>query len=557
TPGHPERGETPGVEITTGPLGQGFANAIGMAMAEKMLAAQFNEEGTTIVDHRTWAFCGEGDMMEGVTSEAASLAGRLHLGLDKLTVFFDSNHVTLDGAADVEFSENVAERFRAYGWHVATVDNVNELGQIDRAIEEAKAETTRPSLVVVHSHIGYGSPVQDTAKAHGSPLGEENVAKTRETLNWPYAPFEVPDAVYDRWRTQVAERASTHAAWQETFERYGADHPAQAAEFSRVMAGQLPADWRDATPVFETGTKVATRVSGGKALNAFGIKIPEFVGGAADVLSSTHTAIDGSGNLNAGEWSGRNIFFGIREHAMGSICNGMAAHGGFRPFCSTFFSFKDYMVEPVRLAALMGLPVVFVFTHDSIGLGEDGPTHQPVEHLASLRAMPGLRVFRPADANESAQAWAAAIAFEGPSAIILSRQGLPTLDSAVLNVGAGASIVAAGDEAVLLSTGSEVSLALEARDLLADRGIAARVVSMPSMEIFREQSDADRDKILPPDPPILAIEAASPLGWHEFADDVLGLTRFGASAPGPTVYRELGFTAEAIADRVAKLLGKG
>jgi len=554
TPGHPERGDTPGVEITTGPLGQGFANAVGMAIAERMLAARFNRPGLDIVDHRTWAVCGEGDMMEGISSEAASLAGRLHLGLGKLTVFFDSNHVTLEGAADVEFCENVAERFGAYGWHVATVENVNELDEIDRAIAAAEAETERPSLILVHSHIGYGSPLQDTAKVHGAALGEENVAKTRERLQWNHPPFEIPDEVYTGWRGQVAERAAAHADWRDVFERYRADQPQLAAEFERVLSGRLPDGWRDAQPSFDPGTKAATRVSGGQALNAFAGPISELVGGTADVVTSTHTEVKDSGYINCGDWTGRNIHFGIREQAMGAICNGMAAHGGFRPFCSTFFSFKDYMVEPVRLAAMMGLPVVFVFTHDSIGLGEDGPTHQPIEHLASLRAMPGLRTFRPADANESAQAWAEAIAQPGPSVIVLSRQGLPVLDPALLNVAAGASVVAPGDDAVIVSTGSEVSLCLAARDLLAQQGIAAWVVSMPSMEVFRGQPAAARAEVLPPGLPTLAVEAAAPLGWHEFADDVLGLTRFGASAPGPTVYRELGFTPEAVAARVTKLL---
>jgi transketolase len=556
TPGHPERGVTPGVEVTTGPLGQGFANAVGMALAERMLAARFNRSGHDVVDHRTFAFCGEGDMMEGISSEAASLAGRLHLGLGKLTVFFDSNHITLEGAADVEFCENVAERFDAYGWHVAEVSNVNALAEIDRAIAAAEAEADRPSLVLVHSHIGYGSPVQDTAKAHGEPLGEDNVAKTRKTLNWPHPPFEIPDAVSSRWRDQVAERAATRTAWLERFERYRTDEPELAAEFERVMAGRLPGDWRDALPTFEPGSRVATRVSAGKALDAFGAKVPELVGGSADVITSTHTVISGSGDVNSGDWTGRNIHFGIREHAMGAICNGMAAHGGLRPFCSTFFSFRDYMLEPIRLAALMELPVVFVFTHDSIGLGEDGPTHQPIEHLAGLRAMPQIRVIRPADANESAQAWAAALDHAGPTVLVLTRQGLPILDPAVLDVSTGATVVAPGDDAAIVATGSEVEVALGARELLAGKGIAARAVSMPCMEIFRARSSAERAEVLPPDLPTVAVEAAAPLGWHEFADDVVGLTRFGASAPGPVVYQKLGITAEAVADRVTKLLGR-
>jgi transketolase len=556
TPGHPERGETPGVEITTGPLGQGFVNAVGMALAERMLAARFNRPDLALVDHRTWVVSGDGDMMEGITSEAASLAGRLYLGLGKLTVFYDSNHVTLEGMADVEIIENVPERFAAYGWHVCEVANVNDLEAIDRAIEAAIAETERPSLVVVHSHIGYGSPVQDTAKAHGSPLGETNVAKTREALGWQHPPFSVPDEVYADWRHQVQERAAGHAAWKERLERYRADEPERVAEFERVMAGRLPDGWRDALPAFQPGTRVATRVSGGQALNAFALRIPELVGGTADVSPSTHTVIKDSGDLNAGDWSGRNIHFGIREHAMGAICNGMAAHGGLRPFCSTFFSFKDYMAEPVRLAALMRLPVIFVFTHDSIGLGEDGPTHQPVEHLASLRAMPDILVFRPADANESAQAWAEALAYEGPSAIILSRQDLPILDPRLVDVGRGAAILADGDEATIVATGSEVEVALAARDLLVAKSIAARVVSMPSMELFRERPVEEQEKILPYDVPVVAVEAASPFGWHEFADDVVGLSRFGASAPAPILYEKLGITAEAVAARVLELLGK-
>jgi transketolase len=556
TPGHPERGITPGVEVTTGPLGQGFANGVGMALAERMLAARFNRPGHKVVDHRTWVFCGEGDMMEGVSSEAASLAGRLHLGLDKLTVFFDTNHVTLEGAADVEFCENVAERFAAYGWHVAEVSDANALAEIDQAIAAAEAETTRPSLVLVHSHIGYGSPVQDTAKAHGEPLGEENVARTREALSWPHPPFEIPKAVYTLWREQVAERAAARKSWRERFERYQADQPEQAAEFERAISGGLPAGWRDALPTFEPGSRVATRVSGGKALAAFGAMVPEIVGGSADVITSTHTVIADSGDINSGDWTGRNIHFGIREHAMGSICNGIAAHGGLRPFCSTFFSFRDYMLEPIRLAALMELPVVFVFTHDSIGLGEDGPTHQPIEHLAGLRAMPGLRVIRPADANESAQAWAEALDHTGPSAIILSRQGLPILDPAVLDVGKGATVIAPGDDAAIVASGSEVEVALGARELLAAKGVAARVVSMSCMEIFRARSSAERAEVLPPELPTVAVEAASPFGWREFADDVVGLTRFGASAPGPIIYEKLGITAEAVAGRVTKLLGR-
>jgi transketolase len=554
TPGHPERGMTPGTEITTGPLGQGFSNAVGMAIAEKMLAARFNRAGLDIVDHRTWAFCGEGDMMEGISSEAASLAGRLSLALGKLTVFFDTNHVTLEGMADEEFSENVAQRFDAYGWHVGEAADVNDLAGLDRAISAAMAETTRPSLILVHSHIGYGSPEQDTAKAHGSPLGADNVAKTRETLGWPHPPFDIPDAVYSDWRGQVADRARAHADWSELMARYRADMPAEAAEFERLMAGRLPEGWRDALPVFQPGERIATRVSGGKALNAFAPVVPELAGGTADVLPSTHTAVIGSGDINQGDYSGRNIHFGVREHAMGAICNGMAAHGGIRPFCSTFLSFRDYMVEPIRLAAMMGLPVVFIFTHDSIGLGEDGPTHQPIEHLTSMRATPGLTVIRPADANETAQAWADAIARNGPTVLVLSRQGLPTLDAKLVDVSKGATVVAPGDDAAIVASGSEVEIALAARELMAKEGKAVRVVSMPSMEIFRSRPAAERAAVLPKDLPTVAVEAAAPTSWWEFADDVVGLTRFGASAPAEILYQKLGITAEAVAERLSRLL---
>jgi len=554
TPGHPERGITPGVEITTGPLGQGFANAVGMALAEKMLAARFNRPGLDIVDHRTWAFCGEGDMMEGVSSEAASLAGRLHMALGKLTVFFDTNHVTLEGMADEEFSENVAERFKAYGWHVAEAADVNDVDDLDRAIAAATAETERPSLVLVHSHIGFGSPLQDTFKAHGSPLGADNVAKTRETLGWSHPPFEIPQAVYDNWRGQVGERAKAHADWDELMKRDGADMPGEAAELERLMSGRLPEGWRKAMPVFKPGERIATRVSGGKALNAFAPVVPELAGGTADVLPSTHTAVDGSGDINRGDYAGRNIHFGVREHAMGAICNGMAAHGGILPFCSTFMSFRDYMVEPIRLAAMMGLRVVFIFTHDSIGLGEDGPTHQPIEHLSSMRATPGLTVIRPADANEAAQAWAEAIGRDGPTVLVLSRQGLPTLDAKLVDVSKGATVVAPGDAAAIVASGSEVEIALAARELLAKDGKSVRVVSMPCMEICRARAAAERAAVLPPDLPTVAVEAAAPTSWWEFADDVVGLTRFGASAPAEIVYQKLGITAEAVAEKVSRLL---
>jgi len=454
----------------------------------------------------------------------------------------------------VEFTENVAERFRAYGWHVTNVESVNDLDALDDAVTEA-TDDERPSLVIVRSNIGYGSPLQDSAKAHGSPLGEANVAATREKLGWSHPPFSIPAGVYAHWHGLVAGRATTHREWQARYDTYKAAEPALASELERTMAGRLPVTWADTpTPVFEVGTRVATRKSGGSVLNAFAETVPELVGGSADVAPSTDTQLVGSGDLNSGDWSGRNIHFGVREHAMGAICNGMAAHGGFRPYCATFFSFYDYMREDVRLAAIMALPVVFVFTHDSIALGEDGPTHQPIEHLAGMRAMPGLRTVRPADANESAQAWREAISHDGPTCLVLSRQGLPTLSPDVLDVAAGASVVAPGDAAAIVATGSEVELALAARDVLAAEGVDVRVVSMPCCELFRALPQAARDALLPPGMSKVAVEAAAPTGWHEFVDDVVGLRRFGASAPGPVVYRELGFTPENVADHVRRLL---
>jgi transketolase len=500
---------------------------------------------------------GDGDMMEGISSEAASFAGRIGLGLGKLTVFYDDNHISLEGAADVEFSENVGDRFEAYGWHVARVHCVNDLDALDAAVGEAEGDRERPSLIIVRSNIGYGSPAQDTAKAHGSPLGEANVAAAREHLGWPYPPFTIPEEVYAHWHSLVEDRVGAHTDWDARFARYRDAEPARAAEYERVMAGRLPDRWRDAAlPEFQPGTKVATRKSAGTVLNAIAGAVPELIGGSADVAPSTDTQLTESGDVNAGDWGGRNIHFGVREHAMGAICNGIAAHRGLRPYCATFFSFYDYMREPVRLAAIMQLPVVFVFTHDSIGLGEDGPTHQPIEQLAGLRALPGMRTIRPADANESAQAWREAIAHDGPTALVLSRQGLPVLDPSVLDFAAGASIVAPGDDAVIVATGSEVEVALGARELLAGDGIVARVVSMPSWELFRTQPDGARERILPPGVPTVAVEAAAPTGWHEFADDVVALTRFGASAPAPTIYEHLGLTPENVAAHVRRLAAR-
>lgn len=552
TPGHPERGVTPGIDMSTGPLGQGVANGVGFAMAEKMSAARFNETGPTIIDHRTWVIAGDGDMMEGISSEAASLAGRL--GLDKLTVFYDDNRISLEGAREVEFCEDVPERFEAYGWHVVRVGCVNDLASIDAAIDAAVLETDRPSLVVVGSNIGYGSPKQDTAAAHGSPLGADAIRSTRDTLGWDHEPFVIPESVYVHWRNLVDERVRDHGDLEALIYAYQRAEPDLAVEMARVNAGRLPAGWSDQVSAFPTGERVSGRDAAGRALNELADAVPELVGGSADVAPSTKTQILSSGDVNSGDWTGRNIHFGVREHAMGAICNGIAAHGGLRPYCATFFVFSDYLRPAIRMAALMQLPVVFVMTHDSIGVGEDGPTHQPVEHLASLRAMPGLRVIRPGDANEAAQAWIAALDHDGPTVLVLSRQSMAVLEPDVVDVAAGASVVAPGDDLVIVATGSEVELASNARALLLAGGISARVVSMPSWELFRQLPPGQRDAIIPPTLPSLSVEAGATQGWLEFVDRPLGVDRFGASAPADAIYEEVGLTAEAIAAQALDLI---
>lgn len=558
--GHPERGLLPGIEITTGPLGQGVANAVGMALAERMLAARFNRDGHRIVDHRTWVTCGDGDLMEGVSAEACALAG--HLGLGGLILFYDDNDVTLDGPLSWSSSEEVASRFLGYGWHVTRLDDVDDHAAIDRAFTDAVARTDQPSIVIAHSHIGIGTPLHDNHKAHGNPIGPEYAAVARELLRWPHAPFVIPDEVYASWREQVAQRAAGHRDWSGRFAAYRAAHPDAAAEFDRVMRGQLPSGWANKLTRFTAGTTISTREAGGVVLNALAERIPELVGGAADVESSTKTRLEVAAETAAGippdvargAFAGRDLHFGIREHGMGAMVNGMLAHGGLRPFGATFFCFSDYVRPAVRLSALMGLPAVWVFTHDSIGLGEDGGTHQPVEHLASLRAMPGLRVIRPADANETALAWRAALELPGPTALVLCRQDLPVLDPDDVDI-AGA-VLADGERAAIVATGSEVEIALAARDLLAADGVAVRVVSLPSWELFRARPRDERDAILPPALPTVAVEAAAELGWSEFAQAFVGMRSFGASAPAPDLYAHFGITPAAVVAAVRDLLGR-
>jgi transketolase len=560
TPGHPERGDTPGVEITTGPLGQGFGNAVGFALAERMLAARFNRPGHDIVAHRTWFICSDGDLMEGISHEAASIAG--FLGLEKLIGIYDDNHISLDGPTTLSFGEDVPARFAAYGWRVLRVEDGNDLEAIDAAMTEASQPDGRPTLIDTRTHIGYGSPhKQDTSAAHGSPLGAEEVAATKRVYGWPEdAQFLVPDEVA-AWRDEMIGRGQALSAeWRERFDAYAAAHPEEAAEFERVMAGRLPDGWETAIPEFEPGESIATRASAGKVMNSLAHAVPELIQGAADLSTSTSTNLKELGVVERGDYSGRNIYYGVREHAMGAITNGLAAHGGWRPSSATFFTFSDYMKNPIRLAALMELPSIFVFTHDSVGLGEDGPTHQPIEHLAGLRAIPRLITIRPADANEAAGAWRVALGrTDAPTTLILSRQGLPTLQGP-LPVERGAYVLEDGDDCILIGTGSEVHVAIEARGILAGDGISARVVSMPSFELFREQERSYRDEVLPPSIVArVAVEAASPFGWAEWTGlggAIVAIDRFGASAPGPEALAALGITPRAVADAARAQVGR-
>jgi transketolase len=568
TPGHPEYGVTPGVETTTGPLGQGFANGVGMAIAERFLAEHFNRPGHSIVDHYVYGIVSDGDLMEGVASEAASLAGHLRLG--KLIYLYDDNEISIEGRTDLTFTEQVGRRFGAYGWHVQRIDG-DDLEAVASALREAQAESQRPSLIIARTHIGFGSPhKQDTAAAHGAPLGEEEVKLTKEALGWPVEPpFYVPEEARAHFREALERGREWEAEWQGRFDAYAAAYPQEAELWRQVMSGRLPEGWDADIPAFrpEDGP-MATRVASGKCLNAIAGRLPTLVGGSADLAPSTDTYLRGYGDLGFHEYCGHNMHFGVREHAMGSILNGMALHGGAIVYGGTFLVFSDYMRPPIRLAALSHLPVIFVFTHDSIGLGEDGPTHQPIEHLASLRAIPGLTVIRPADATETAEAWRWAVPHKGPVLLALSRQNLPVLDRESLppadGLRRGAYVLAdSGDgrpDILLLATGSEVHLALEVRSRLAAEGIKARVVSMPSWELFEAQPQSYRDEVLPPDVAArLAIEAASPLGWHRYvglAGDVVGLDRFGASAPAATLAEKLGFTPEAVVRRARDLLAR-
>jgi len=585
TPGHPERGVTPGVETTTGPLGQGFGNGVGMAIAEAYLAARYNRPGFEIVHHFTYGLVSDGDLMEGVAAEAASLAGHLKLG--KLMYLYDDNHITLAAATQLTFTEDRAQRFVAYGWHTQSIDDGNDVDAIDRAIRAAQQETERPSLILVRTHIGYGSPhKQDTFAAHGSPLGEEEVKLTKQNLGWPVEPpFFVPDGVEQHCRQAVHRGRQAEAEWNQKFAAYEQQYPELARELRLLIAGELPPGWGANIPQFPADAKgLATRVASGKIMEAISQQLPGLIGGSADLNPSTYTELHDAGNFEnsamavgdlqgsaVGGWSyaGRNLQFGVREHAMGAILNGLATHGGTIPFGATFLTFSDYMRPPIRLAALMGIQVVYVFTHDSLALGEDGPTHQSVEQIASLRAIPQLMVIRPGDANETAVAWRVAIETrDRPVALILTRQNVPTLNRSQFasadGLRLGAYILADAPQGnpsvILIASGSEVGLIVAARHLLQERNIAARLVSMPSWELFEAQSRDYRDSVLPPSIRMrLAVEAGVTQGWHRYVGDqgdVIGVDRFGASAPGPVVMREYGFNAENVCEHALALLEK-
>lgn len=563
TPGHPEKNDTPGVEVTTGPLGQGVANAVGLAIAEAHLAATFNRDDT-ICDHYTYCMAGDGDMMEGISSEACSLAGHLKLG--KLIVFYDDNHVSLAAPTDVTFNEDIEKRFQAYGWHTLRVDmeHANDVDSIDRAIVEAKKRQDAPTLIAVRTIIGYGSPRQDTFAAHGEPLGPDNVKRTKEFFGWPTEPdFIVPDDVLAFWREHAEVNGKLEQAWKDRYDSWKKRNGDLATQFERMLSGKLPSklNW----PAFnaENGS-VATRDAGGTVMNAIAAALPELVGGSADLDPSTKTYLKDCGDFEPGSYEGRNIHFGVREHGMGGIANGIQAHGGLLPFTATFFNFLDYMKPSVRLAALNTSRVLFIFTHDSVFLGEDGPTHQPIEQLATLRATPNIATIRPADSLETLEAWKVMVQPEsGPYALVLTRQKLPYLGDRDADVKRGGYVLkdsSGTPDLILMATGSEVSLAVDAAKLLEAKGTAVRVVSMPCWEFFDEQDRAYRESVLPPAVKArMSIEAGSTLGWHKYVGDhgiAFGLDRFGESAPAPAIAKDLGFTPDHIAEVASGLLAR-
>jgi transketolase len=566
TPGHPESDITPGVETTTGPLGQGISNAVGMAIAAKHIEAHFEHDDSQLFSHRIFGICSDGDLMEGISHEAASIAG--HLGLGNLIFLYDDNHVTIDGHTEISFSEDITKRFEAYGWHTEVVNDANDLAALSAAIDKGIAEKNRPTMIRTRSIIGYGSPNrQGTSKIHSNPLGPEELKLTKEFYGWPQEPtFYVPDEAMAYFRKSIEKGAQAEKDWNARFEKYAAKYPQDAAEFKRIVAGELPAGWDSDLPKFTPKDTLATRQSASKAENAIAKKVWNLFGGAADLNESTFTDVEDGGDLERGKYGGRNLHFGIREHGMAGILNGIALHGGFISYGSSFMVFTDYCRPSIRLAALMGLHVVFVFTHDSIGVGEDGPTHEPIEHLAALRAIPNLTVIRPGDANEAVEAWRVIMTHNhGPVLLALSRQKVPTLDrtdmapAAQLKRGAYVLTETKGKapEIILIGTGSELSLVVDAKAELEKRRHSVRVVSMPSMEIFAKQDDSYRNSVLPPAIKMrLAVEAAVPMSWYRWVGpegDILGMTGYGRSAPSAEVMKYFGFTVENVVNRALKL----
>ncbi|APT49706.1 MULTISPECIES: transketolase [Bacillus] len=570
TPGHPEFGHTEGVDATTGPLGQGIAMAVGMALAERHLAETYNKDNFQVVDHYTYSICGDGDLMEGISSEAASLAG--HLGLGRLIVLYDSNDISLDGDLDRSFSENVKNRFEAMNWEVLYVKDGNNIEEVTAAIEKAKQSTDRPTLIEVKTTIGFGSPNRaGTSGVHGAPLGSEEAKLTKDAYSWTFEEdFHVPSEVYDHFKEAVKDAGQKkEAAWNELFAQYEKEYPELAAQLKLAIEGELPENWDQEVPVYEAGSSLASRASSGEVLNGIAKQVPFFIGGSADLAGSNKTTIKNTDDFGKNNYAGKNIWFGVREFAMGAALNGMALHGGLRVFGGTFFVFSDYLRPAIRLAALMGLPVTYVFTHDSIAVGEDGPTHEPVEQLASLRAMPNLSVIRPADGNETAAAWKLAVSStDKPTALVLTRQNLPTIDQAPEKAYEGVEkggyvVVEAADaqpEALLLASGSEVGLAIEAQKALEKEGIRASVVSLPAWDRFDQQSDEYKESVLPKAVRArIAIEMGASLGWERYTGldgDVIAIDKFGASAPGETIIEKYGFTVSNVVSRVKAKLNK-
>jgi len=565
TPGHPEFGHTPGVETTTGPLGQGISNSVGMAIGEAHLSATFNRDSHTVIDHNTYFIASDGDMMEGISHESSSYAGHLQLG--KLIGFYDDNHITIEGDTGLTFNDDTARRFEAYHWHVQRVEDANDLDAIDAAIVAAKAVNDKPSLIIVRSHIGYGSPHKhDTAEAHGSPLGIDEIKLTKEAYGYPsMEPFYVAPEALAHWRKMSDRGATLEAEWKKQYDAYTTAHSADAAELERRLSGKLAAGWEDLIPTFsaENGN-IASRAASGIVINAIAAKIPELIGGSADLSSSTNTIVKGAPSISREDYSGRNYHFGIREHGMGAVMNGMSVHGGVIPYGATFLIFSDYMRPAIRLACLMNRHVIYVYTHDSIGLGEDGPTHQPIEQLSTLRAIPFMTVIRPADASETAEAWRAALKHVGPVALVLTRQKLAFIDrgkfAPASGLAQGAYVLAdspgGSPQVVLMSSGSEVELIIAAQQQLQAAGIRTRAVSMPCHEFFASQTQEYRDSVLPPGVKRVAIEAAHPMSWYHWVGSdgaVLGLEHFGASAPYKELYEHFGLTVEKVVEAARKL----